>query len=723
MHSFHFSIFRSIVRRELRDQLRDRRTLFLVLGMPLLLYPLLGFFMFKQTELQTSGQPSAKYRVSILTSGDPERLASLLQWVESPEQLTFSDPIAADETRLAEETKRLETGECDTVWFFPNALIAQIDSQLTQASSFSSRSSPPPQTPSTSETVSGVPKSDVPKGSIPKNDGQNDGVPSSTEAPVIYWTTAIQRSMLSRQAVEIFWNNWNTAYRTRRLQAAAVPDSLTTVLPTTHVDVAAWRKLRGAAIWAQILPMMLILFVMTGTFHAATDICTGDRERGTLETLLTSPATRLEIVVARLVAVAIPAILTAFSNLCSILICVAVAIQKLPIFEYPPTVGIVAILVATIPLAIFFSATSIAIATFARNTREAQLYLMPLLMVVLPLILLPMMTTVSLTWQTAMIPLSGLVLLLQQMISGNLSQTLAMLLPVTLVMLAGIWLAIFTAVSLFRQESILFRTADTMTFRSFWLGFTARQESRPHWSLAVLTGVAVIVAMQLAGFLIPEHWATHWGGLVTQTAVTMLLLAGLALLVGCTTASVREALSLRRASRLALLSGVGLAVLFHPAILVLGQWVEWAYPLAPEVQTALEGVERILASGPAWITLLVIAVLPGICEEMLFRGAIFSGLRRIGPVTAVVGSAILFGAAHTVMQQSMTVTVIGVVLGLLVLRTGSIFPAMLFHMTNNLLAAVLPHWNESFTERLQQPAVVVIGLVLGVILSVKASAH
>ncbi len=703
MHSFHFSIFRSLVRRELRDQLRDRRTLFLVLGMPLLLYPLLGFFMFKQTELQISGQSSAPYRVSVLTSGDPNRLATLLQWIPPSKVLILSQPTPANETRLAEETKRLETGECDAVWFFPASFVVQTNERLLQAMTYA------PTTDVISSTDSTADERNTENIRDMEESFQGD-------SPVIYWTTAIQRSMLARQMLENFWNDWNTAYRTRRLEAASVPDSLSEAVAMADVDVAMWRKLRGAAIWSQILPLMLILFVMTGAFHAATDVCTGDRERGTLETLLTSPATRLEIVVARLVAVTIPAMLTAFSNLCSILICVAVAIQKLPIFEYPPLVGIVAILVTAIPLAIFFSAISIAIATFARNTREAQLYLTPLLMIVLPLILFPMLTSVSLTWQTAMIPLSGLVLWLQQMISGNFSQSWSMLLPVTLVTLACIWLAILAAVTLFRQESILFRTADTVTFRTLWAGLTARQDTRPRWSLAVLAGVGVIVAMQLVGFLVPENWATSWNGLITQTAVTMLLLAVLALLMGRTTANMREALSLRSCSWWTLLSGVGLAILFHPAIQTLGQWVEWAYPLAPEVQTALEGVEQILASGPVWVTLFVITVMPGVCEELLFRGAILSGLRRLGPVTAIVGSSLLFGAAHTVMQQSMVVTVIGVVPGLLVLRTGSLFPAMLFHMTNNLLAVVLPHWNATLTETLQRPMIVVVSFTLGVIL-------
>jgi sodium transport system permease protein len=77
-------------------------------------------------------------------------------------------------------------------------------------------------------------------------------------------------------------------------------------------------------------------------------------------------------------------------------------------------------------------------------------------------------------------------------------------------------------------------------------------------------------------------------------------------------------------------------------------------------------------------------VLPAFCEEIAFRGFILSGLRHLGKKWWAIGlSAVFFGIAHTVVQQSIAAAALGLVLGYLAVQTGSLVPCILFHLTYN----------------------------------------
>jgi sodium transport system permease protein len=127
-----------------------------------------------------------------------------------------------------------------------------------------------------------------------------------------------------------------------------------------------------------------------------------------------------------------------------------------------------------------------------------------------------------------------------------------------------------------------------------------------------------------------------------------------------------------------------LAVLLHPAVLLLRSMISQLYPVSTETLRALEALLRHTPSFGELIVL--VAIVPAICEELAFRGFILSGLRRMGhPGRAIVYSALLFGLTHSILQQSLAAALVGLVLGLIAVRTGSIFPCMVFHMIHNAL--------------------------------------
>ena len=93
------------------------------------------------------------------------------------------------------------------------------------------------------------------------------------------------------------------------------------------------------------------------------------------------------------------------------------------------------LLIALIPVSALFSALCLALAAFARSSKEGQYYLMPLVMITMPLVILPMAPGVELTLGNSLIPVTGIVLLLRAMLEGNYAQALPFVPPVVLVTL------------------------------------------------------------------------------------------------------------------------------------------------------------------------------------------------------------------------------------------------------------------------------------------------
>ncbi len=146
----------------------------------------------------------------------------------------------------------------------------------------------------------------------------------------------------------------------------------------------------------------MLIWAMTGAFYPAIDLVAGEKERGTLETLLCSPALRSEIVWGKLATVTTFSMLTAILNAGSMLVTSSFVFKQIGVaggtIGSPPLAPMLWLLVALVPLSALFSALALAVAALARSSKEGQYYLMPLMMVTLPLVLLPMLpgTTLSL---------------------------------------------------------------------------------------------------------------------------------------------------------------------------------------------------------------------------------------------------------------------------------------------------------------------------------------
>jgi len=138
--------------------------------------------------------------------------------------------------------------------------------------------------------------------------------------------------------------------------------------------------------------------------------------------------------------------------------------------------------------------------------------------------------------------------------------------------------------------------------------------------------------------------------------------------------------------------------------------------LLPNAAASLEGYGETISELSGGLGLAVVTLGPGICEELLFRGAILSLLLKRGSATgAVVGQAVLFAALHIYGFKWMPTLGIGLMLGLFALRCRSIWPVMIAHALHNLIAVratplLPPGWLESPAGIATLAAMTAIGL-------------
>ena len=138
----------------------------------------------------------------------------------------------------------------------------------------------------------------------------------------------------------------------------------------------------------------------------------------------------------------------------------------------------------------------------------------------------------------------------------------------------------------------------------------------------------------------------------------------------------------------------GLAVLLG---LCLAPWLEAVHyfqgQLGGDAAQLQQGVQSWLqGSHPAWI-LLTMALVPAVCEELLFRGFVLNQL--LGPETrarAILVSAVLFGIFHRHLLLILPAGLAGLLFAVMVQRSRSLATAILAHFTVNACAVALSHW-------------------------------
>jgi sodium transport system permease protein len=317
---------------------------------------------------------------------------------------------------------------------------------------------------------------------------------------------------------------------------------------------------------------------------------------------------------------------------------------------------------------------------------------MPLLLVTMPLMMLPMSPGSELNLGNSLIPITGMVLLLRTLVVGNYADALPFVIPVIGMTLVCCLLAIRWAVYQFNQESVLFRESERLDLRR-WVTHLVRNRQETPTLAEAFACVALIFVIQ---FFVRLAISTHMPAdpdfrffalLLFVSQVVCIALPALLMTLLFTRSRAKTLLLDRTPSIVVCVAAVALAVTIHPWGHKLSEWIREVYPLQDGIVAETQVIGKMIASAPyVWLPFVFMALLPAICEELAFRGFILSGLRHFGHKWwAIALSAVFFGMAHTVVQQSISAAALGLILGYVTVQTTSLLPAILFHASFNAL--------------------------------------
>lgn len=247
----------------------------------------------------------------------------------------------------------------------------------------------------------------------------------------------------------------------RRFEALKLgPDVVHAVRVQEH-DVASAREQMGQRIGG-LLPYMFILFCFTGGMYPAIDLAAGEKERGTLETLLTAPVRRWSLVLGKFLVVTLTGIISALIAMLGLYLSITYGIDGLPpglltaIGQVLEPGTIAAVFALLVPLAAFFAALLLMLSIYARSYKEAVSIISPLTIVVLVPAMLALIPGTRLTAVTALIPVLNVSLATRELVAGTASPALVSLVFASLLALAG--LSLLACSRWFAREDVVFRS-------------------------------------------------------------------------------------------------------------------------------------------------------------------------------------------------------------------------------------------------------------------------
>ncbi|HIA18229.1 MAG TPA: CPBP family intramembrane metalloprotease [Planctomycetes bacterium] len=664
--------------RELRDQLRDRRTLFTILILPLVLYPLLGMT-YLQVAQFLKDSPTRIWIIGTENLPQEDSIALLNPAGERFNETLFSKskvpllkivvnkqlPAAVTAQTLPAHAEQVIGAEqYEVVVYFPDNFGKQLRNFRDQITAYRTEKISAAQL---AQTV----------------------VPS----PQIYINSANDKSQLGFRRTDSILRQWRQLVVKESFRESRIPEQANNPFQLEKHDVAK-PATKKAVVWSKILPFFALVWALAGAFYPAVDLCAGEKERGTLETLLCSPADRREIVWGKMITVMVFSILTALLNLLSLGITGALVFTQISQMSeaaipigIPPLSTIGWLLLALIPIAALFSALALAVAAFARSTKEGQYYLMPLLLICMPLMTLSMLPSVELDLGTSLIPITGMMLLLRTLSEQHYWTALQFVIPVLGVTATCCWLASRWAIAQFNNESVLFCESERWDLKLWLRHLIKTRGDTPTPGMAVFCGLLLLLLHFFANFIFPnsvDSWANIAFSMVTLQLAFMLLPT--LLLAFFFTRQPTKTFLVRSTSAWSCLLAILLAVCLHPLAMQLQNLIQWIYPINSGTAEALQPISKLIADTPWYYVILVIAVVPAICEELVFRGFLLSGFRRLGKAwSAIALSSLFFAIIHGILQQSLNAFAIGLVIGYIAVKTGSLLPCILYHLTHNTI--------------------------------------
>jgi sodium transport system permease protein len=303
--------------------------------------------------------------------------------------------------------------------------------------------------------------------------GFEAGLAASSAPPVtIYYYEGEVKSSIGAGELDRFLRELRDRTVANHLAEKALPATLAKPFEFNRENVAPPEKVSGNQVGG-FVPYVIIILCLVGAAVPATDLTAGEKERGTMETLLCSPVARIDLVMGKfflvltgslaamgcmLVSLLVTTVLVGLTLAPSAKVAVAAAnagrsAGAIPVIN---PLGILGVLAMVLPVAVMFSALTFAIGLFAKSAKEAQSYLGPLMFVVILPAVIGLLPGIDLNARLALVPLLNLSLVCREMLSGVWHWDYIALIFISSCIYAAAALAV--AVKMFNRENVIFRT-------------------------------------------------------------------------------------------------------------------------------------------------------------------------------------------------------------------------------------------------------------------------
>ena len=661
----------TLFHKELTETLRDRRTILMAIGLPILLYPLIAMSLTKLQESRAEAQEAARSRVAVWGQ-IPKSLEQILQNTNRYEWLP--------EFGLTEKSKRaLENGTLPTL----TSKEAKPDPEA--KASKSSRSYKPdtedPTHPLILEARSLITERKIDAVlTVWPEFGTTLSTGGLAKAFVFYDSVRDSSRKAEDRLTESLQEFRKTEIR-RREESHQLPPGFSRALDIDGRNIAPKQRQAGGFLGA-MLPFILIVLSASGGLYATIDLTAGEKERNTLQTLLCAPLTSLEIISGKFLAAWVIVLITTFANLVSMGATFARILSSAGGVQMPISSYLLAFVVL-LPATFTITALFLSVAVFARDFKDGQNLLTPMFM----LLTLPLAATtlpdIELNAWTAFVPLVNIALLIKGVFLSEAKPELVFLSLLSAAIYAGLALAL--AARVFKQEQVLLGGRDS--WRSL-LKFTPHRQPIPSASFALTAFAVVFVTVFYASHLL-EGSSTVVMILATQLGFFLLP----NLLIGWRWGLSRTETYQIRAPKLQAVAG---AILI--GISAWGVTAGIVTRVFPPPETFTKALEKVLSfegqNLPLWAVWLLLGVTPAVCEELFFRGLVMAGFRRMGLWPALIFSSLLFAVAHSSIYRLLPTFVLGMILGYCTWQSRSMFTGMIIHAINNSLLVTLLHQPE-----------------------------
>ncbi|MBN2370884.1 MAG: CPBP family intramembrane metalloprotease [Vicinamibacteria bacterium] len=621
----------TLYRAELRMALRDRRTLFFSIVLPLLVMPVMLFASHLMRQKRTAELAAMTHSLAIV---GPE--------AETARGWILSAAARAEQGATCFEIKEAtETGA--------KAALARDDLSLFVVAE----------------------ASDVQKTEHSSNAGTDITAARAVRLTVVYRgdrdTSQNAARTLHRRLIGM-----RQDVRARLLQERKFPLDARAVGRVIEVDVAAEGQVTGLAL-GRVLTLFLLLFVFMGGAVVATDSLAGEKERGTLETLLATAARRSEIIAAKSLLTITSAVAITAIQAINFLLYVVIEIIPIPgnlaAAVTPATAAWLFVLY--LPLIVLVSIVLLATSGWARSYKEAQLYFMPVMLIGLAPALAPLLPGIRLRSAVVLVPVANIAVAVKEILVGAPDWPL----------IGAAWLVTAAAAAVLAR----FATNMMRTERLIVTTHVSREEIVGGPELFPRRVLRAFAIMWVLAFVVSSHVAESVR-LQISWNIGVVFIGGSLFLIRLYRLDLRTALALRPV-RAPVWLGIMLAV---PGGLLttIGLFrVMNVFLPAPKGWMEAFNQQLLMADAPLWQALILLTIVPGVGEEIAFRGVLLHGLRkRLHPAALALVVGVAFGFFHATLPRLVPTAFLGVIFAAVTLLTGSIFPAMAWHALNNGLS-------------------------------------